>query len=413
MSSENNPEKDVEKTPDPRKRKRRIALVSLAVIFAALGVTYGAYWAVVGRYRQSTDDAYVAGNSVAVMAQEKGTVVAVLADDTVRVHQGQTLIRLDGADARIALQEAKAQLAATVRQTNALYANEKQLQAEVAKQRATLELARSDYSRNKKMNGLGYYSTKNLEHSATLVDVDKRGLTAAEQALQGVRARLKESGIADNPEVRLAAARVSAAYLALKRTTIVAPVSGYVAQRSVQVGEDIDPGTALMAIVPLNQLWVEANFKESQLGSINIGQPVTMQADAYGGSATFHGRVIGVGAGTGSAFSLLPPQNATGNWIKVVQRVPVRIGISQADLARHPLRIGLSMDVTVETGRDASAVMGKIVDPGAYKTTVYDAQAAGAKQLIAQIIRDNGGDGSVKEVAASDSDSRTGAPHGE
>ncbi|MGH8274687.1 MAG: efflux RND transporter periplasmic adaptor subunit [Gammaproteobacteria bacterium] len=413
MSEENNSGKDVEKTPDPRKRRRRIALVSLAAIFVLAGVTYGTYWAVVGRYRQSTDDAYVAGNRVAVMAQEKGTVVAVLADNTVRVHRGQTLIRLDDADARIALQQAKSQLASTVRQTNALYANERQLHAQVAKQQATLDLARSDYSRNKKMHGLGYYSTKNLEHSATLVDVDKRGLAAARQSLQAVRARLENTGIADNPEVRLAAARVRAAYLALKRTTIVAPVSGYVAQRSVQVGEDIDPGTALMAIVPLNQLWVEANFKESQLGSIRVGQPVTMQADAYGGSATFHGRVIGLGAGTGSAFSLLPPQNATGNWIKVVQRVPVRIGIARADLARHPLRIGLSMDVTVETGHGAHGIKVKIVDPGTYKTTVYDGQATGAKQLIARIILDNSGGNSAKEVAASQPDSRNGAGHGE
>lgn len=412
MSKEENVETDIEKTPDPRMRRRRIALASLAAIFVVVGIGYGVYWAFVGRYEQSTDDAYVAGNRVAVMAQEKGTVVAVLADNTVRVHRGQTLIRLDGADARIALEQAKAQLAATVRRTNALYANERQLHAQVAKQQATLELARKDYSRNKDMHALGYYSTRNLEHSATLVDVDKRSLSAARQALQAIRARLENTGIADNPEVRLAATRVSAAYLALKRTTIVAPVSGYVAQRSVQVGEDIDPGTALMAIVPLNQLWIEANFKESQLGSIRVGQPVTMHADAYGDSVTFHGRVIGLGAGTGSAFSLLPPQNATGNWIKVVQRVPVRIGISRADLVRHSLRIGLSMDVTVETGRDAHGVTGNIADPGAYKTSVYDAQADGARQLIARIIRDNSGGNPVQETAVARSGSKTGGSHG-
>ncbi|MGA7965268.1 MAG: efflux RND transporter periplasmic adaptor subunit [Gammaproteobacteria bacterium] len=413
MSKEENVEADIEKTPDPRMRRRRIALASLAAIFVVVGIGYGVYWAFVGRYEQSTDDAYVAGNRVAVMAQEKGTVVAVLADNTVRVHRGQTLIRLDGADARIALEQAKAQLAATVRQTNALYANERQLHAQVAKQQATLELARKDYSRNKDMHALGYYSTRNLEHSATLVDVDKRSLSAARQALQAIRARLENTGIADNPEVRLAATQVSAAYLALKRTTIVAPVSGYVAQRSVQVGEDIDPGTALMAIVPLNQLWIEANFKESQLGSIRVGQPVTMHADAYGDSVTFHGRVIGLGAGTGSAFSLLPPQNATGNWIKVVQRVPVRIGVSRADLAHHALRIGLSMDVTVETGRNAHGNTDPIVDPGVYKTTVYDVQNSGANRLIAQIIRDNSSGSLKRNVAIARPDSRAGGNRGE
>ncbi len=410
MSEENKSEKEVEKTPAPRRRRRRIALVSLAAIFVLVGVTYGTYWADFGRYRQSTDDAYVAGNRIAIMAQEKGTVVAVLADNTARVRRGQTLIRLDDADARIALRQAKAQLASTVRKINALYANEGQLQAQMAKQEAMLELAQSDYSRDKKMHALGYYSSKNLDHSATLVDVDKRALAAAKQALEGVRTRLKNTGLADNPEVRLAAAKLRAAYLALERTTIVAPVSGYVAKRSVQVGENVDSGAALMAIVPLDQLWIEANFKESQLGNIRVGEPVTMHADVYGGSVDFHGRVIGIGAGTGSAFSLLPPQNATGNWIKVVQRVPVRIGIARADLARHPLRIGLSVNVTVATGRGAHGVKDAIVDPGAYRTTVYDTQADGADQLIARIIRDNGS-GPVKALAASGSGH--GAAHGE
>lgn len=412
MSKEGNPDKEVEKTPNTRQRRRRLALVSLAAIFVLVGVTYGTYWALAGRYRQSTDDAYVAGNQVAVMAQEKGTVVAVLADDTERVKRGQALIRLDAADARIALQQANANLASTVRRINAMYATEKQLQAQVAKERSTLSLARKDYGRNKDMHSLGYFSTKSLEHSGTLVDVDSLSLREAKQALQAVRAQLGNTDVADDPDVKLAASQVRAAYLALQRTNIVAPVSGYVAQRSVQVGEDIAPGTALMAVVPLNQLWVEANFKESQLGSIRVGQPVTMQADAYGGSATFRGRVIGVGAGTGSAFSLLPPQNATGNWIKVVQRVPVRIGIARADLARHPLRIGLSMDVTVETGHDARGAKRGIVDPGAYRTTVYDTQSAGAKQLIARIIRDNSGGNPVKDVAATGSASRHGAFHG-
>lgn len=413
MSEEANLEEEIENIPGRRTRGRRIALVGLTVIFAVIGITYGTYWTMVARYRQSTDDAYVAGNRVAVMTQEKGTVVAVLADNTVQVHRGQTLIQLDEADTRVALQKATAQLASTVRQTRALYANERQLKAQVGKQKATLELAQSDYSRDKKIHELGYYSTKNLEHSATLVEVDKRALAAAKQALQGVRARLGNTGVADNPGVQLAVARVRAAYLALKRTKIIAPVSGYVAQRSVQVGEDVDPGSPLMAIVPLHQLWVEAKFKESQLGSIRVGQPVTMFSDAYGSSAAFHGRVIGVGAGTGSAFSLLPPQNATGNWIKVVQRVPVRIGILRKDISRHPLRIGLSMDVTIETGQGASTVTGEIADPGTYRTTVYESKAAGADQLIARIIRDNSGDDSTKEVALAGPESRNGAGHGD
>ncbi len=390
MSEEEHSENKPEKKTDPRKRRRRIALGSLAAIFLVAGTIYGVYWAAVGRYEQSTDDAYVAGNRVAIMPQEKGTVVAVLADDTTRVHRGQVLVRLDDSKARIALQQAKARLAAEVRQIDALHATEKQLQAQVAKQRATLELARRDHSRAEALHKQGYYSTKKLEHSATLVAVDKRSLEAAKQALRSVRARLKGNSIADNPQVRLAAAQVRDAWLALKRTRIVAPVSGYVAKRSVQLGEDVGPGDALMAIVPIDQLWVVANFKETDLGSIRIGQPVTMHADVYGGSVIFNGRVIGIGAGTGSAFSLLPPQNATGNWIKVVQRVPVRIGISKSDLAHHPLRIGLSMNVTVDIGTGGGSVSGEaIVDPGRYKTSVYKDQTAGANQLVAAIIHNN------------------------
>ena len=414
MSEETNRAQNQKAVSDPRKRRRRIALLGLAAGFIAAAAAYGGYWATVGRYQQSTDDAYVAGNRVAVMTQEPGTVVAVLADNTMRVQRGRTLVQLDDANARIALQQAKAQLASTVRQINALYATERQQRADVGKQRATLQLAESDYSRNENMHTLGYYSSKNLEHSATLVNVDKRSLTAAQQALQGTRAQLGDTGISDNPEVRLAAAHVRAAWLALQRTQIVAPVSGRIAERSVQVGGEVQPGAALMAIVPLNQVWIEANFKESQLGSIRVGQPVIMHADVYGGSVTFHGRVIGIGAGSGSAFSLLPPQNATGNWIKVVQRVPVRIGISKSDLAHHPLRIGLSMKVTVETAVHAHDPAHAIVDPGTYKTTVYALQADGADQLIAQIIRANSFGSEADELAASGiRPKRAGGHHGQ
>lgn len=414
MSEETNRAQDHKTVPDPRKRRRRVALLGLAAGFIVAAVAYGGYWAAVGRYRQSTDDAYVAGNRVAVMAQEPGTVVAVLADNTMQVQRGQTIVQLDDANARIALQQAKAQLASTVRQINALYTTARQQRADVGKQQATLRLAKSDYSRNKNMHALGYYSSKSLEHSATLVNVDERSLTAAQQTLEGTRAQLGGTGIPDNPEVRLAAAHVRAAWLALQRTRVVAPVSGRIAERDVQVGEQVQPGLALMAIVPLDRVWIEANFKESQLGSIHVGQPVIMHADVYGGSVVFRGRVIGIGAGSGSAFSLLPPQNATGNWIKVVQRVPVRIGISKSDLAHHPLRIGLSMKVTIETAVHAHDPKNAIVDPGTYKTAVYALQADGADQLIAQIIHANILGNGANEIATSGVKlGKAGARHGQ
>ncbi|HEX7080461.1 MAG TPA: efflux RND transporter periplasmic adaptor subunit [Gammaproteobacteria bacterium] len=388
-------------TPDPRRRRRRIALAGLAALFAVAGTGYGAYWLTTGRFHESTEDAYVAGNRVPVMAEVHGTVVAVMADDTMLVRQGQTIVRLDDTDARVALEQAEAKLASTVRRIQGEYAKEKQLEAEVATRQASLALAESDYRRNRRLHAKGAASTQVLEHSATSVEVNRHALAAAERALEVLRADLGETDLAHHPDVALAAAEVRAAYLALERTKIVAPVSGVVANRNVQVGQQVDPGAPLMAIVPSDEIWVDANFKESQLDGIRIGQPVLLHADAYGGSVAFHGKVIGIGAGTGSAFSLLPPQNATGNWIKIVQRVPVRIGIAKDEIEDHRLQIGLSMEVTVDTRPSAAAPDSlEIVDPGSYTTSVYDLRATDADGLIARIITANSA-GRIEEASTS------------
>ncbi|HEX5419258.1 MAG TPA: efflux RND transporter periplasmic adaptor subunit [Gammaproteobacteria bacterium] len=382
-----------ENTPDRQPRRRRIALGSLAVMFAVAGAAYSGYWLTAGRYHESTEDAYVAGNRVPVMAEIHGTVVALMADNTMPVRQGQTIVRLDDTDARVALEQAEAKLASTVRRIQGEYAKEKQLEAEAATRKASLALAETDYRRSRNLHAKGVTSTQVLEHSATSVEVNRHEAAAAERALEVLRADLGATGVAHHPDVKLAAAEVRAAYLALERTKIVAPIAGFVANRNVQVGQQVDPGAPLMAIVPRDEVWVEANFKESQLDGIRIGQAVLMHADAYGGSVAFHGKVIGIGAGTGSAFSVLPPQNATGNWIKVVQRVPVRIGIARTELERHRLQIGLSMDVTVDTRADAdpneTSRALDIVDPAGYTTSVYDSRGADADGLIARIIAAN------------------------
>ncbi|HEX8778518.1 MAG TPA: efflux RND transporter periplasmic adaptor subunit, partial [Rhodanobacter sp.] len=338
-----------------RATRRRTALMALSALFLGAALAYGGYWFSVGRFHEATDDAYVAGNEVPVTAEAAGTVTAILADETAAVHQGQVLVRLDDSDARVALQEAEAKLASTVRRVEQLYATARQLDAKVASQQATLELARSDYARHKNLNERGYFSTSALEHSATSVRVDEHDLTEAEQALSAVRAQVLDSGVVDHPEVKLAAAEVRAAYLDLERMTIVSPVNGYVAKRNVQIGAHVDGSAPLMVVVPLDQIWVNANFKESQLGRIKPGQPVTLRSDLYGGGTAFHGTVVGVDAGTGSAFALLPAQNATGNWIKVVQRVPVRVTVAREDFATHPLRLGLSMAVDVNTRATGTA----------------------------------------------------------
>ena len=379
---------DATATQATRSQQRKRALLALSAAFLAATLAYGGYWVASGRFHESTDDAYVAGNPVPVMAEAQGTVTAVLADDTSEVHQGDVLVRLDDSDARVALQEAESKLASTVRHVEELYATAKQLDAKVATQQATLALARSDYSRHKSLNAQGYYSDSALEHSATDVQVDEHSVTEAEQALSAVRAQTANTDVVDHPDVKLAAAQLRAAYLAIARMTIVAPVSGYVAKRSVQVGARVDGSAPLMVVVPPDQLWVNANFKESQLSRIRPGQPVSLRSDLYGGSVTFHGTVAGVDAGTGSAFALLPPQNATGNWIKVVQRVPVRVSLAPADYAGHPLRIGLSMQVDVDT-RAADLPASDPPATPAYATQVYDQRLAGAEQLIDRIIRDN------------------------
>src|SRR5690348_13873060 len=268
-----------------RTARRRVALISLGALFAGVALVYGAYWATVGRFHQATDDAYVAGNAVPLTAEAPGTVTAILADETSEVHQGQVLVRLDDSDARVALQKAEANLASTVRRVEQLYATERQLGAKVQSQQATLALARSDYARHKNLNERGYYSASALEHSATSVQVDEHDLTEAEQALSAVRAQVLDTQVVDHPDVRLAAAEVRSAYLDLERMTIVSPVNGYVAKRNVQIGARVDGSAPLMVVVPLDQIWVNANFKESQLGRIKPGQPVTLRSDLYGNGA--------------------------------------------------------------------------------------------------------------------------------
>ncbi len=384
-------ERTNEKSPSTgRRRTRRIALGALAAIFVAAGAAYWVHWQTVGRYRESTEDAYVAGNRVPVMAEVRGTVVALASDDTRPVRRGQTIVRLDDTDARVALEQAEARLASTVRRVESDHARERQLRAQVATREAALKLALSDYARQSGLHEQGYFATSALEHTATSIEVDRHALLESQQALKAARVELGDTDLADHPDVKLAAAELRAAWLAVERTSILAPVSGFVANRAAQIGQQIEPGTQLMSVVPSDQIWVEANFKESQLDGIRVGQSVLMHADAYGSSVAFRGRVIGIGAGTGSAFSLLPPQNATGNWIKVVQRVPVRIGISRDDVDRHRLQIGLSMQVVVDTRSGAGTpTPADVVDPSGYSTWVYAERTAVADRMIARVIGEN------------------------
>ena len=333
--------------------KRKRGFLILGVVVAVVGLVYGAYWLFSARFYESTDDAYVASDIVQITSEIPGTVLGVRVDDTQRVVAGQPLIELDPADAKVRVAAAEADLARAVRQVRGLFAQADQLRAQVSARSIELKQAQDDFARRATLVSDGAVSGEELAHSRDAITRVKSSLEGARQQLDATTAQIEGTTIATHPEVLAAAAKYHDAALALRRTTINAPITGVVAKRAVQLGQRIAPGAPLMALVPLDDVWVDANFKEGQLRDVRVGQPVSIRADLYGGDAEYHGKVVGVSAGSGSAFALLPSQNASGNWIKVVQRLPVRIALDPQDLQAHPLRVGLSMKVEIDV-RDTS-----------------------------------------------------------
>jgi len=384
---------DKDKTGATPPNGRRRLLVSLVLgLFILAGIGYAVYWTTVLRYVESTDDAYVGGNLVQITSQVAGTVLAIGADDTDYVTAGKTLVELDQADSRVALEQAEAALAKSVRQVRNLIATTASIEANVALRQTELERARADLERRAPLAASGALPAEELQHARDAVALGRAALDAAEQQLAAHKTLIDHTSVASHPEVQSAAARLREAYLAYARTALPAPVSGIVAKRSVQVGQRVSPGAPLMAVIPPDQVWVDANFKEGQLLNLRPGQAVRLNADIYGSAVEFHGRVAGFGAGTGSAFALLPPQNATGNWIKVVQRVPVRIVLDPAELAKHPLRLGLSMQVDVDTHQRAGELgPAALRSAPVYQTKAYDSLGEVAAGRVAAIISANGG----------------------
>jgi membrane fusion protein (multidrug efflux system) len=328
-------------------RKKLIAAVVGS--FAVGAIAFGAYWATALRNNESTDDAYVNGNVVQLTSQVAGTVSSIAANDTEFVKAGTPLVQLDTADAKVALDEAESQLAKTVRQVRNLYATSGQLAATARQFDAELARATDDLGRRERLAAAGFISNEALQHERATLRAADAAASAAKQQLAAHQALVEHTTLESHPDVRNAAAKVREAYLAYSRTTLQAPVSGYVAKRTVQVGQRVAPGAPLMAVIALDDIWVDANFKEAQLRHMRVGQPVTLTADLYGDKLEYRGKVMGFGAGTGGAFALLPAQNASGNWIKIVQRVPVRIALERSEVASHPLQVGLSMQVKVDT----------------------------------------------------------------
>ncbi len=368
-------------------RRRGLIILSAVVIIGA--VLWGIYWFAYARYFEATNDAYVAGDIVAITSREPATVLAIHADNTQAVTRGQLLIELDPARAKAAMESAEAELGRIIRSVRSDFSRVHQFDSQISAAKVQLAQAEGDYRRRREGAVDGSVSAEEVAHAREAVASARAALRVAESGQAQVQAAVDNTSVANNPNVLAAIARVHDAAITLAHMRLISPVNGVVAQRTVQVGQQVAAGTPLMAVVPLDQVWIDANFKEGQLRDMRVGQPVEVTADIYGGSVTYHGHVAGLGAGSGAAFSLLPPQNASGNWIKIVQRVPVRISLDPKELRDHPLRIGLSVSASVDV-RDTSGPMVSSQPLNAnMRGQAVDADAE-ADRIVARILVANG-----------------------
>ncbi len=384
---------DKDKSPDEKKKEKRKKIF----IFGGLGalvlialIVWVLLYIFVFSQRETTDDAYVGGDQVIISSKVAGTVVQVLVDDTEPVHAGQVLVRLNPADTGATLEGAEGQLAQAVRQTEQQLQQAAQYDAQVTARQADLDRAAAEYRRRAPLLAANATSQEDVTNAKqqmisaqSALEQARRQANAAHAAVDGIDAR-------NSPAVLQARGQYVTAWINNSRNGIVSPVDGYAAQRQVQLGQQVTPGQRLLTIVPLTRLWVDANMKENQLHNIRIGQPVKVTPDIYHGDIEFHGRVVGLAAGTGSAFSLLPPQNASGNWIKIVQRVPVRIALDPNELARSPLRIGLSTDTNIDTHDRSGTVLATAPRQEPLDTTgVYGDELSGADAAADAVIARN------------------------
>jgi len=394
----NNPTPTAAEVPDNGKRNQRLLIVAALVVIGV--IAYTAYYFLHGQYFEETDDAYVASDMVQITSEVAGTVTSVHVDNTQQVSQGQVLIQLDPADAQIAVASAEAELARTVRNVRGVFSRSSGLRSVINARKIALDSARNDLQRRLKVAAEGGVSSEELQHSRDQVAQLEASLATSTEELETNNAQVENTTVSNHPQVLAAAAALRQASLALKRTQITAPVSGAVARRNVELGSRIAAGTPLLAVVPLDNAWVDANFKEVQLEHMRVGQPVEVHSDMYGKGVTYHGKIAGLGAGSGAAFALLPPQNASGNWIKIVQRVPVRISLDPKELAEHPLRLGLSMKVDVDLHDISGSLVATQVRTAPQQVVASTEQDAKIDLKIADIIKRNGRETAAKPAAS-------------
>jgi membrane fusion protein, multidrug efflux system len=377
----------------PVSNRRGFLLRLLLIVLVIAAIAWTAWYFLDGRWYESTDDAYVNGNIVQITPRIAGTVISIGGDDGDFVKQGDVMVQLDKSDADVGLQRAAANLASTVRRVRGLYSTVSGAQAQLAVQKVNLQKAQADYNRRRDLASTGAISAEELSHARDALTAAQSAVATSEQQLQTNQVLVDDTVVTSHPDVKAAAAAYRSAYLDDVRTTMVAPVTGYIAKRTVQVGQRVQPGAALMAVVPLHEVWVDANFKETQLTQMRIGQSVEVTSDVYGSAVKYKAQVQSLGVGTGSAFSLLPAQNATGNWIKIVQRIPVRVVFTdQSQLDKYPLRIGMSLDTEVNLHDQNGPMLSQTprTEP-LFSTDIYSHELAEANEKITQIIHENMG----------------------
>lgn len=374
-----------EQTPRmPQRRKRNLILLTLLFILIAAG--FAAMYYLVWQHEESTEDAYVNGHIVQITPQISGTVQSVEVEDTDFVKAGQLLVRLEDNDMRLAYERAQNELINAIRQNQQLIAVSHQTEAQVIAQKSQLARLRTDLKRREALAGTHAISAEELSHARAAVNEGVAALNAAEAQDRAAKAAIgTDIPLRQQPAVLTAISHIKEAWLNLQRTEIKSPIDGHIAKRNIQIGQKVSPGTPMMAVVPLQDVWVDANFKENQLANMRIGQPATLTADIYGSDVKYKGHIVGLSAGTGAAFALLPAQNATGNWIKVVQRLPVRIALDADTLAKHPLRVGLSMSVEVNTSNKEGQAMSSAPVPST-PTPVTETDWSEVNHVIKQIF---------------------------
>lgn len=373
-------------------RKRKLGLTIAIGLFLLIGLAWAAYWFLYARFHETTENAYVSGNMVMVNAQTVGTVEAIMADENQEIKAGQVLIKLNPTDAQVALSQAQAQLAQATRQIQNAFNNAGVANAQLSQAASAVRTAQDAVNRRAKLVPTGAVSKEEYDQALNALKQAQAAYKTANEQNKTASAQIAGTTTLNHPAIEAAKAAFRSAYINNKRLAVLAPIDGVVAKRSVQVGQQISPGAPLMTIVAANQVWVEANYKETQLANLRVGQPVELEADVYGSSVKFKGTVQGIGIGTGSSFSVLPAQNATGNWIKIVQRVPVRVNLDPEQLKQHPLRVGMSMHVSVDTNDRNGAVLGAVTGtqaPANLQTNVYAQDEAEANQVADQIIQQN------------------------